>query len=237
VLPAARHVAEPGGVWPVAQSVGSQMLLDVAANVGPPLEGGVTTDANGAVAVPEVVPEGVYNLRVTFFDSQSRQAYKATAENVEIVAGATTNLGTLLAEPENDWMRILQAADYGHKANEAIAGLYSKDWLDALPPTLFLKTGFALYDMGRYEDALDVFVKMSETDKDAVSSAMSFIWQGQMLDLLGRRQEAIAAYQNAAATDVTGQIRHDQFGLAYSPTEYAQQRMSEPFTRVENLSP
>jgi len=32
-------------------------------------------------------------------------------------------------------------------------------------------------------------------------------------------------------------MRHDQFGLAYSPSDYAQQRMNEHFTRVENLYP
>ena len=207
-------------------------------DTGPPLEGDVTTDANGAVAVPEVVPEGVYHVSVTFLDSQSGQAYKATADNVEIVAGAITNMGTLVAEPAKDPMSILQTADWGRKGNEAIAAAYSEEWLDALPnPSLFLKTGFALYDMGRYQEALHVFARMSETATDSTYSAVSLVWQGQMLDLLGRRQEAVAAYTSAADMKVTGQMRHDQFGLAYSPSEYARQRISEPFTRVENLYP
>jgi hypothetical protein len=78
---------------------------------------------------------------------------------------------------------------------------------------------------------------MSETATDSTYSAVSLVWQGQMLDLLGRRQEAVAAYTSAADMKVTGQMRHDQFGLAYSPSEYARQRISEPFTRIENLSP
>ena len=34
-----------------------------------------------------------------------------------------------------------------------------------------------------------------------------------------------------------GEQRHDQFGLAYSPTPYAKERMSAPFTRMENRDP
>jgi hypothetical protein len=210
-----------------------------ADDTGGPLEGKITTDANGTVRIPEVVPEGIYRVHVTFLDSQSGQLYRATAENVEIVAGAIANLGTLVAEPEKDSMSLLRASDWGRKGNEAIAAVYSKEWLDALPdPTLFLKTGFALYDMGRYQEALDVFARMSETTETGSSySAVSLIWQGQMLDLMGRRAEAVAAYTSAADMNVSGQMQHDQFGLAYSPSDYAKQRMQEPFTRVENRYP
>jgi RNA polymerase sigma factor (sigma-70 family) len=208
-------------------------------DTGPPMEGPVITDANGAVHVPEIVPEGVYSLRVSFIDGQSGQPYHATAENVEIVAGAITDVGTLVAELEKDPMRMLQSADWGRKANEAISGMYSTALLDALPdPTLFWKTGLALYDVGRYQEALDVFSRMSETIKnDSLDSAAALIWQGHMLDLMGRRQEAVAAYSAAADMNVKDTMRHDQFGLVYSPSEYAQQRMNEPFARVENLSP
>jgi tetratricopeptide (TPR) repeat protein len=182
------------------------------------------------------VPEGIYSVRITFLDAASGQAYKATAENVEIVAGATTNIGTLVAETENDWKRILQAGDYGRASNEVIAQAYSKEWLDALPDSgSFLKTAFALYDVGRYQDALEVFQRMSSvTENNNMYEAISLVWQGNMLDLLGRRDEAVAAYSSAADLNVTDQIRHDQFGLAYSPSEYARERMQEPFTRVDN---
>ncbi|MFH1267515.1 MAG: carboxypeptidase-like regulatory domain-containing protein, partial [Planctomycetota bacterium] len=208
-------------------------------DTGAPIEGKIATDADGAVRLPEVVPEGIYRLRVTFLDGQSGQAYGASVENVEIVAGTITNVGTLLAEPEQDPMGIVQAADWGRKGNEAIAAVYSKELLDALPnPGMFLKTGFALYDVGRYQDALDVFARMSETTEQGNSySAVSLIWQGQMLDLMGRREEAMAAYTAAADMNVSGQMRHDQFGLAYSPSDYARERMQQPFTRVENLTP
>ena len=71
---------------------------------------------------------------------------------------------------------------------------------------------------------------------DVTYEAISFVWQGHMLDLLGRRNEAVAAYSTAVGLNVTDPdpIHHDQFGLAYIPSEYARERMQEPFTRVEN---
>ncbi len=48
---------------------------------------------------------------------------------------------------------------------------------------------------------------------------------------LGRRPEAIAAYNKAAAMPLA--MRHDQYGIALTK-EYAQQRAKTPFTRVEN---
>jgi hypothetical protein len=56
-----------------------------------------------------------------------------------------------------------------------------------------------------------------------------------MLDLLDRRDEAVARYRKAAGLDVSGGQRHDQYGLAYYPSTYARQRMDSPFVRVENL--
>lgn len=207
---------------------------------GAPLQGTITTDESGAIRLPDAIPEGVYSVRVTFVDGASSQTYRAGQENVEVAAGVTTNLGTLVAEPETDRANILKAADWGRKGNEAIAAAYSPDWLDAMPaePGLDLKLGFALYDMGRYEDALSVFQKMSETlQGNDLYVAVSQIWQGQMLDLLGRRQEAVAMYTGVAGMNVSEQMQHDQFGLVYSPSAYAQQRAKEPFTRIENRTP
>lgn len=59
-----------------------------------------------------------------------------------------------------------------------------------------------------------------------------------MLDLPGRRQEAIAEYRKAADMGIEdGEQRHDQFGLVYTPSPYARERMTTPFTRVENTDP
>ena len=79
---------------------------------------------------------------------------------------------------------------------------------------------------------------MSETAQqgsDNTSWAVSLIWQGHMLDLLDKREEAIVIYKKAVDLNVNAEIRHSQFGMNYSPSNYAFKRIKEPFKRVENL--
>jgi len=127
---------------------------------------------------------------------------------------------------------------WGKRSSQKIASKYDKAWLDQISaPGTWLKIGFALYDAKRYDDALDAFEKMEETSGgDQNRQAVATIWQAQMLDLLNKRDEAIAKYREAADMDVETPCRHDQYGLAYAPSSYARERISTPFTRMENRS-
>jgi proline iminopeptidase len=130
----------------------------------------------------------------------------------------------------------LGSVGWGRKSNEKIGKLYSEDWLEQLnDPFLLLKTGMALYDLKRYEEALIVFQKMFViSGEDRKHAAQALIWQGQMLDLLGRRKEAISIYKKAVGLNVTSSFKHSQFGLAYKPSIYAAERIKKPFKRKEN---
>lgn len=133
---------------------------------------------------------------------------------------------------------LLNNLGFGRKSNQEIASKYEREWLNQISnPGLFLKTGFALYDVKRYDEALAVFEKMEEKVGERRYEAIALIWQGHVLDLLGKRDEAISRYQKVAGMGVGVEVHvhHDQFGLAYSPSPYAKQRISTPFTRVENL--
>ncbi len=97
--------------------------------------------------------------------------------------------------------------------------------------------GLALYDARRYEEALAIFQRMEQRDNaEQHDRANALIWQGHMLDLLGQRSEAIAAYRKVAETGLDSGARDDRYGLAYEYTPYAKERMTTPFTRVENLN-
>ncbi len=132
---------------------------------------------------------------------------------------------------------LLESLGWGRSSNEKLASAYSPKWLDQIDDAwLLLKAGFALYDARRYEEALALFEKMAErAGGDPRGQAVALIWQGHMLDLLDRRDEAIARYRKAAGLDVPSGQRHDQYGLVYYPSTYAKQRMDSPFVRVENL--
>ncbi|MBW7864276.1 MAG: sigma-70 family RNA polymerase sigma factor [Candidatus Hydrogenedentes bacterium] len=200
-------------------------------------DGVAMTDVSGYFQLPASLPEGDYaEVVVGFLDREMATPYSATAAGVEIAAGAVTDLGALVVAPEKDLALVVSAVGYDHISNAAIAGIYAPEALDTLSdPGAILKTGFALYDMERYAEALDLFLRLEEkADDDPLYQSVAVIWQGHMLDLLGRRQEALAAYAKAANMAVTDTVRHDQFGLSYQPSREAAARMAAPFGRVEN---
>jgi tetratricopeptide (TPR) repeat protein len=132
----------------------------------------------------------------------------------------------------------LRVVDWGRGASETIAAEFSPEWVDQLSsPLEFLRLGFALYDVERYEDALTVFVQHYEEGResgdDSVMS-MAGIWAAHMLDLLGRRDEAVARYGEVKELGRTDTWSHSQYGLQYSFSEYADERMGAPFERIEN---
>jgi tetratricopeptide (TPR) repeat protein len=126
---------------------------------------------------------------------------------------------------------------WGRQSNQEIASKYDKAWLDQIDDAgKWLKIGFALYDAKRYEDALAAFEKMQALAGGSPHGRMlATLWQGHMLDLLGKRQAAIAKYRIVAEMNVDeSEQRHDQYRLAYTPSPYARERMASPFVRVEN---
>jgi tetratricopeptide (TPR) repeat protein len=131
---------------------------------------------------------------------------------------------------------IVKNAGWGRKSNAKTASLFAEAWLERIEdPSLLLKTGFALYDVKRYPEALSVFRKMEERARgQALLESVALVWQGHMLDLLEKRSDAISVYRKAATMDAGRLMRHDQFGLAYRPSEYAKERIETPFVRVEN---
>jgi proline iminopeptidase len=135
---------------------------------------------------------------------------------------------------------LVSRLGWGRKSNQEIASKYDKTWLDRIHDDgPWLKIGFALYDAKRYDDALVVFERMEQKAGDNQHGRMlAILWQGHMLDLLGRREAAIAKYRQVADMGIEdGEQRHDQFGLTYTPSPYARERMTTPFTRVENRDP
>jgi tetratricopeptide (TPR) repeat protein len=133
-----------------------------------------------------------------------------------------------------EWVNRL---GWGRKSSQQIVARYSQAWLDQITETgALMKIGFALYDTARYEEALAVFGKMEETGMSRHSQVTAIIWQGHMLDLLGRREEALARYRRVADLGLTSGTTHAQYGLSFEFSPYARERLATPFTRVENTN-
>lgn len=138
-------------------------------------------------------------------------------------------------------MFIVRSANWGRKGNEQIVAAYTRDWLEQ-PDIMdnLLKIGFAHYDVEDYEEALFIFSRMEVIKREEGEreyETMAMIWQGHMLDLLGRRSEAVSFYRRAAEMDITDTWSHDQFGMNYSLSPWAAERLRTPFKRVENIQP
>ncbi len=145
-----------------------------------------------------------------------------------------------------EWERIQKAsplymvrsAGHGRSSMESLAKSYKHEWCDELDDlSSLLEVGFAQYETAGYDEALYIFEcmqKKAERKEQLRFQALALIWQGHMLDLLGRRPQAIARYQQAADMNLKDSWMHSQYGLQYELSAYARERMERPFIRVEN---
>ncbi len=135
----------------------------------------------------------------------------------------------------------LSGTGWGWNSSRRLAEDYSRDWLEELDDTRsLLRIGFAHYDVEDYDEALFVFERMADLAAgagDAGYAAVALIWQGHMLDLLGRREEAVTVYQRVVDMSVEGTYSHGQYGMRYSLSPYARERLTDPFERIDNRDP
>jgi len=132
----------------------------------------------------------------------------------------------------------IRSVGWGRSGSEKLAADYSREWLAQLKTSShFYRSGFALYDVKNYEEALFIFEQMQAFMKEKEEKeyeAFALIWQGHMLDLLGKRKEAIACYTQVADMNIDESWQHSQYGLTYKLSPYARERMKTPFQRIEN---
>jgi len=82
--------------------------------------------------------------------------------------------------------------------------------------------------------AVVIAKRAAEKKQDEDRKAVALIWQGHMLDLMGKRREAVALYKKVVEMNITSTWTHSQYGLEYTYPHYARERMKTPFVRVEN---
>lgn len=95
---------------------------------------------------------------------------------------------------------IISQLNWGIASSKKLTESYTREWLKSITNlSEYLRTGFALYDMDNYKEALYVFEQMEIVFKDdAAKTALAVIWQGHMLDLLGDRVEAVKRYSKVS---------------------------------------
>jgi hypothetical protein len=96
-------------------------------------------------------------------------------------------------------------------------------------PAILLKLGLTLYDGRNYEEALEALATLGQSDRPH-SRFVALVWQGHVLDLLGRRGDAVARYEQALNIPGSPSIRHDQYRMVIN-REWVQIRLKTPFER------
>ncbi|UCF18233.1 MAG: alpha/beta fold hydrolase [Gemmatimonadota bacterium] len=197
---------------------------------------------NARMVVIEQAGHSIYDENPEAFFAQLESFLRGlTAVDITQIESFREHLADWRARWKGSPGYQLKAAGWGMSGSEQITEVYTSSWLEKLSePSDFLRLGFALYDLEDYEQALLAFAKLeelAEADGDRTRHAVALIWQGQMLDLLGRREEAVARYQRVVEMNSDDGMRHDQYGLSYTFSSYASERLVTPFQRVENTWP
>jgi tetratricopeptide (TPR) repeat protein len=95
----------------------------------------------------------------------------------------------------------------------------------------WLKLGMALYDGKYYTEALEAFREMQTQAANGSSAACAaLVWQGHLLDLLDRRDEALKCYKEAMKNVDSLDMRHDQYKMRLN-RQWVEKRLKEPFVR------
>lgn len=194
---------------------------------------------NGEMVVFENAGHGIYDEDPERFFSVLKNFFKKLPKIKEAdIEAFKTSLVEWKKTQESSPDYIIESTGWGRKSNKKLVQSYSREWLEQIDSTRqFLKIGFALYDFEKYENALLSFEKMEalagrEEDKEYMSIAL--IWQGHMLDLMEKREEAISRYKKVVAMNLDFSPSHGQYGMRYSVTLYSLERIKSPFKRVEN---
>jgi tetratricopeptide (TPR) repeat protein len=176
-------------------------------------------------------PEGFFGTLEEFVEG-------LTTPDSHAIATFDAGLGSL----RQTWAEIRasrpEPMDWGMSSSRAIAESFTPDALNEIEaPVEYLRLGFALYDVIRYEEAQAIFQTFwswAEAKEEPAFSALACIWSGHMLDLLGRRDQAMDWYQRALDKNVDDTWSHGQYGMRYSLRAWARERMDTPFERIEN---
>ncbi|MCY3020953.1 MAG: alpha/beta fold hydrolase [Planctomycetota bacterium] len=93
------------------------------------------------------------------------------------------------------------------------------------------KLGVTLYDGKNYDEALEALRRAEKSSgSDVFRSFVALVWQGHILDLLGRREEALDRYKTASNLRMQGAMRCDQYGIVIDQN-WVKERIEKPFQR------
>jgi len=96
------------------------------------------------------------------------------------------------------------------------------------------KLGMCLFDGEHYEESLQILRKCTDLSRNKKSNSLYYhlTWQGHVLDLLNRREEALSCYKEALKYCGSRSVRHDQY-LMRTDRRWIEKRIESPFQRPD----
>ena len=152
-----------------------------------------------------------------------------TAKAVPTPKADRLGMGVPWPAPVIDNISSLPLSGAGAQALAVFAEAQKENLTDIFS---WLKLGLVLYDGRYYPQSLEAFGRMGTLAKNAaVDGFVALTWKGHLLDLMGRREEAIAAYKEALKIDIgTAFESYDQYDLVID-RKWAEERLKTPFER------
>ena len=93
---------------------------------------------------------------------------------------------------------------------------------------IWAKLGLLLYDGRHYPEALEAMTQAAQGASDWRFAAL--VCQGHLLDLLGRRADAIECYHEALKLPGSPSMKHTQYNLVVDK-QGVEERLKTPFER------
>jgi hypothetical protein len=95
-------------------------------------------------------------------------------------------------------------------------------------PHVWFKLGLLLFDGGFYPESLQAFSECRNRSAAPADLFGALVWMGNINDLLGKREAAIASFAEALKHDTGRTLQHDQYGLRINRA-WVEERLKSPF--------
>jgi tetratricopeptide (TPR) repeat protein len=189
-------------------------------------------DLEMPIPVLATFEDGTTQLRWTDRLLESNElAFKSRSALKTVVLDPNHELPLLRALPDVLAINEIDDLPWSGSGERALHLFRTLQGSDALGVNDWGKLGLALYDGGFYPEALEALANSAESeDKGSLWGFAATVWEGHILDLLGRRDEALERYREALNRDPGQSMQHTQYGMLVNRA-WVEQRLETPFQR------
>lgn len=187
--------------------------------------------------VPVVSSFGDGTTQQVFTERQSDEnilhlVSKAPLRMVQI--DPDSDLAMVVPPPEltsPELMKRISRLPWSGAGKEALEVFTKAEELKPKDEETWFKLGMILYDGGYYEQALDAFTRTAVISGDSSLTRFgALVWQGHVLDILGKRDEAIRQYRSALLISEGQEMHHGQYNMVINRA-WVEERLKNPFRR------